>query len=561
MALGSTACGWACPLGALVCATLVAAATARVPRGSAALDPAPRALAAAHAARLGAVGAAPNISWWQTVRDTSDRLTPQRAPLAWQPGPCAARPVDGNTTFATLDAGTTFQTIFGFGGAITESAVYVFSGLDAAAQQEVVASLWGENSNGTSLRYSTGRLTIGSCDFALEYYNYNEMRGDVNMTNFTIAHDQAALIPFILNATAAAQAAGRPLRFVASPWSPPAWMKTNYPLNNYTITAMSCFPLGPLDCTLIPEYQPAYALYLSKYLSAYTAAGVSIWAITPQNEPQPQTGTLTYEGMLFDFSAELEFVAEYLGPQLAADHPDVHILIFDHNTADAVGYATPILADPVASSYVSGVALHWYEQPNEDPMNELHALFPDKFLLATEATAARGTADGWFKDEVGQWSVGEFYGTYILNDLNAWSVGFIDWNFMLDERGAPSHADPTGELCEGLIPCGSDSMLIVDTTVSPHQVYKQPFYWAMGHVSRFVPPGSLRVGFNVTRAPGSNTTAPTPVLGSAFLTPDGSTAMILMNPGNYSEELCLSDARFGTVRGVLPPHSFQTWVY
>ena len=127
-----------------------------------------------------------------------------------------------------------------------------------------------------------------------------------------------------------------------------------------TASRQSCFPLGPLDCALLEWAMPAYALYLSKYLSAYAAAGVNVFGITVQNEPQPQTGTLTYEGVFMPFTTEATFVAEHLGPQLAADHPDTKIFIFDHNMGDEMLlYAVPILADANASKYVDGVAFHW----------------------------------------------------------------------------------------------------------------------------------------------------------------------------------------------------------
>ena len=488
--------------------------------------------------------AATNASVWRTAKDTGDRLSPQ-PPLQWAPN--APTPMPGiNSTRVTLAPNLTFQTVFGFGGAITESAVYVFSKLNASAQESLIADLYGENADGTSLRYSTGRLTIGSCDFALGYYNYNEMVNDTTMSNFTIAHDEVAIIPFILRAQNATAAAGRPLRFVSTPWSPPAWMKSN--------NGMSCFPLGPLDCALIPEFQPAYALYLSKYISAYKNAGIDIWGITVQNEPQPQTGTLTYEGMWFPFTAELEFVGEYLGPQLAADHPDVKIFVFDHNQADAYWYAAPILADPVASKYVAGTAYHWYSGPDWSALDLLSKDFPDKLLLATEATVGREETSDFFKPSAMVWDHGEYYGTFMINDLIHSAIGFIDWNILLDQHGAPDHGDPTGELCEGIIPCGSDAMLIADLSVSPPVVYKQAFYWYFGHLSRFVPPGSVRVGSTLERTTGGAT----PLIGVAFATPDGGTALVLQNSQNTTEHVDFEDPRAGFLALDLPPRSIVT---
>jgi glucosylceramidase len=318
---------------------------------------------------------------------------------------------------------------------------------------------------------------------------------------------------------------------------------------------MSCFPLGPLDCALVPEFQPAYALYFSRYLSAYKAAGVDVWGVTVQNEPQPQTGTLTYEGMWFPFTAELEFVAEYLGPQLEADHPDVKIFIFDHNQADALWYAAPILADPVASRYVAGVAFHWYSGPDWGPLDELARSFPNALLLASEATVGREDRADFFKPSAMVWAHGEYYGTFILNDLLHNSVGFIDWNVLLDQYGGPDHGGP--DLCEGLIKCGSDAMLIADLSASPPVVYKQAMYWYMAHVSRFVPPGSVRLGATLARVGGSNST--TPLLGVPFATPGGGTALVLQNGLDTHEMVAVDDAREGHLGWIdLPPHSIVT---
>lgn len=137
---------------------------------------------------------------------------------------------------------------------------------------------------------------------------------------------------------------------------------------------------------------------------------------------------------------------------------------------------------------------------------------------------------------------------------------YSDWNILLNEHGAPDHGDPTGELCEGLIPCGSDAMLIADTTVSPPVVYKQAFYWYMAHVSRFVPPNSTRIGAALARE-GSNAT--TPVLGAAFLTPAGSTVLVLQNAQDTAEQVAVDDPRAGSLGWVeVPAHSIMTleWV-
>jgi glucosylceramidase len=214
------------------------------------------------------VGASVPIARWQSSRD-GDRL--KQLPIINFVAPSPAPP---NSSILLINASILHQTIWGFGGGITESAVTVFNKLDPISQKTLLDDLYGDNTYGTSLRYTGGRLTIGSCDYSLNYYNYDDTANDSSLQNFSITHDEAEIIPFIRRAQETAAATGRELRFVSTPWSPPGWMKTN--------GRMSCFPLGPLDCALLPQFESAWALYLSKYLTAYESAGVNVWAITVQ---------------------------------------------------------------------------------------------------------------------------------------------------------------------------------------------------------------------------------------------------------------------------------------
>ena len=202
-----------------------------------------------------------------------------------------------------------------------------------------------------------------------------------------------------------------------------------------------------------------------------------------------------------------------------------------------------------------------YDGPNWAAVAELHSLFPGVMYLATEATAAMGARGSpwWMPNTTAGsawWATGEFYGTYLLNDLLSWTSGFIDWNILLDQNGAPDHGDPTGELCEGIITCGSDAMLIADVTASPPTVHKQAFFWYMSHVSRFVPPGSVRVGCSLAGAAGG---AAGNVTAAAFATPANTTVFVVMSTFDDAREVTLSDARFGVVQATVAPHSIETW--
>lgn len=312
------------------------------------------------------------------------------------------------------------------------------------------------------LHYNMARLPIGSCDFSLGNYNYDGSSGDANLTQFSIDHDKERIIPFIQQANATImKRSGDALNIVASPWSPPNWLKEN--------KSPYC-PLGCVNCVLKEEYKRTWALYFSKFISAYNAQGINIWGVTIQNEPEycPRT----YEAMHFTPETQRDFLKDRLGPKLSNDHPDVNILIYDHNKDHVVTWVQTILSDPAAAKYVWGTAIHWYSGDQFDNVNKAHNLFPEKPILATEATEVREenpTNPAWKK--------GEHYAHDIIGDMNNWVVGFIDWNLILDMVGGPNHLGP--DECEGPVKCGSDAMLLADT--DKQIVYPQVFYYYMGH--------------------------------------------------------------------------------
>ena len=349
--------------------------------------------------------------------------------------------------------------MLGFGGAFTESASYVFSKLNATLQAKVLAMYYSESGIG----YNMARLPIGSCDFSLRTYTYDDVKGDSNLTEFTIEHDQELIIPLIKRAMETRQQwTSESLDIVASPWSPPAWMKTN----DLPYCSQGC-----AVCTLKSEYDSTWALYFSKFLSAYANEGIQIWGITVQNEPEYCPPD--YEGMNWEPDTERDFLKDYLGPQLKKDHPDVNILIYDHNKDDVVEWAQTIYSDSDAAQYAWGTAVHWYSGDQFNNLNTTHFLYPDKPILATEATEARET-----DPQNPLWSKGEHYAHDIIGDMNNWVVGFIDWNLILDMLGGPNHKGP--DECEGSDKCGSDSMMLADA--ANQVVYPQVFYYYVGHI-------------------------------------------------------------------------------
>lgn len=222
----------------------------------------------------------------------------------------------------------TYQSVLGFGGAFTDSASNVFSKLNSTLQSQVLDMYFSED----GLHYNMARLPIGSCDFSLENYNYASTSGDTNLTQFSIDHDKSHIIPFIQRANDTIRKwSGDSLNIVASPWSPPNWLKEN--------NSPYC-PHGCGRCVLIGNSKETWALYFSKFISAYNAEYINIWGITIQNEPEYCPGD--YEAMHFSPKTQRYFLKDHLGPRLSNDHPNVNILIYDHNEDDVVEWAQTI---------------------------------------------------------------------------------------------------------------------------------------------------------------------------------------------------------------------------
>eukprot|EP01102_Stenamoeba_stenopodia_P021005 TRINITY_DN8360_c0_g1_i2.p1 TRINITY_DN8360_c0_g1~~TRINITY_DN8360_c0_g1_i2.p1 ORF type:complete len:541 (-),score=113.19 TRINITY_DN8360_c0_g1_i2:46-1668(-) len=430
----------------------------------------------------------------------------------------------------SVDTTQTFQAIEGFGAAFTDSVAYVFWKLDEKTQQQILDSFFGP----AGLNYTLCRLTINSCDFSVGSYSYDDTPNDYNLTAFSIAHDQEQIIPLI---KLAQNATGNYLRFFSTPWSPPAWMKSNNAMRN------SKMP-GLIQDPLIFE---SWALYFSKYISAYEAEGVDIWGITIQNEPHvadqfPFIGD--YECCGFNSTNEKEFLKNYLGPRLRADHPGVKIMIHDDQKEMLVDFVTDIMSDPEAAQYVWGAAYHWYGDflKNYQYLAQLHDMYPNLPTLATEATL-----EAYWK-QTDKWLQGQYYAIDIIGDLNNWAMGWIDWNFLLDVDGGPQHS---------LGPCDAPIRANYDT----QELYYGDQYWHFGHFSRYLPQGSLRVLSqlqNATIAP-----PPEPLQFTSFVSSvDDSVVVIVLNLNNIDLTYELFDVKGGRVAEItIPANGIQTLIY
>ena len=414
-----------------------------------------------------------HLAVYRTARDSGERLARQ-PDVAWQP---ATPTVEGECSL-TLDAGRTFQTIEGFGGAFTEAAAVTLGKLPPALQEEVLRAYFDpQHGHG----YTLCRTHINSCDFALGNYAYADTADDFELRHFSLQRDREALLPMIKSAQ---RLAGPGLKLFASPWSPPAWMKTTGQMNR--------------GGQLRAECRQVWARYYVRYIQEYAREGVSIWGLTIQNEP---AATQSWDSCVYSAEEERDFLRDHLGPTLEqAGLAGVKVIVWDHNRNLLYERVAPIFDDPAAARYAWGAGFHWYSNDCFGNVQAVHDRWPDKALLFTEGCQEGGPHHG-------RWGLGERYARSLINDLNRWTVGWVDWNMLLDETGGPNHVR---NFCSAPI--------LADTQAGC--VHYQTSYYYIGHFTRFIRPGAKRIVTACTRDE---------VEASAFLNPDGTLAAVIMN--------------------------------
>jgi len=387
---------------------------------------------------------------------------------------------DEHTPTIMLDKDKQFQTIVGIGGALTDASAETFYKMSKAKQQEMLTSLFDkEKGNGFSLN----RTNIHSCDFSSGSYTYAEVAGDKELKHFTIDHDKQFKIPFI---KAAMKTAGNDFTLFASPWSPPAWMKSNKDMLQ--------------GGKLLPEYYQTWADYFVKFVREFEKENIPIWGLTVQNEPM---AVQPWESCIFTAQEERDFVKNYMGPTLhKAGLADLKLMIWDHNRGIMYQRAKTVYDDPETSKYVWGTGFHWYVGDHFDNVRLLHDAYPDKALVFTEGTEAT-----FNMDSVMLWKWGEMFGKSIINDLNNWTQGWTAWNVILDEKGGPNHV---GNFCMAPIICD---------TQKDSLIYMNSFYY-LGHFSKFIRPGARRI---VCSSNDDN------LIATAFRNTDGKIAVVVMN--------------------------------
>ena len=404
-----------------------------------------------------------------------------------------------------LDDSKTYQEMIGFGGAFTESSAYNLIRINKEQREQAIKAYFDPVDG---LGYTIGRVSIHGCDFSLNSYTYIE-EGDKDLKTFDISRDEKWVIPLIHDAE---KHAGQKIEILASPWSPPAFMKDN----NSMI----------FGGKLLPEYMQSWANYYVKFIEEYRKRDIKIWGITVQNEP---AAVQRWDSCIYSGEEERDFVKNYLGPTMQnSDAKDVNILIWDHNRDIMVERASAVLSDPEAAKYVWGTGFHWYVSEEFENVGKVHDMFPDKGLLFTEGCQEGGVH--WKS-----WKTGERYARNMIGDFNNWCQGYIDWNLFLDNTGGPNHVN---NLC--------DSPIIVD--IFPQNLVYQSSYYYIGHFSKYVKPGAYRIGQENNNKN---------LQSVAFKNTDGSVALIVMNETTKKEKYTVS-YQDKTYQVEMNPHSIHT---
>ena len=402
---------------------------------------------------------------------------------------------DAAPVTVTVDDSHEFQRMEGFGASFTESsAVLVHDRLPPGARDDLMRRLFDTD---TGIGLSLVRQPMGASDFALDNYTYDDVPGgDPTLASFSVARDDSAVVPLLVQARQLNPA----LRVIGTPWSPPGWMKSSRSM---------------IGGTLDPAAYDPYARYFLRFVQEYVARGIPVSAVTVQNEPHYSPAT--YPGMLLPAAQEAEFVGLHLGPTFAAAGIDTSILAFDGNW-DGTAHALDVLADPVARRFLSGTAFHCYagDPARQDDVHDAH---PDKAIYVTECSGGAWSTD--FGANL-KWGVH----TLIIEAVRHWANGVLTWNMALDQDAGPTNGGCQD--CRGVV--------AIDTVTS--RITYNVEYFVLGHASKFVLPGAVRVASTCDRRDH--------VENVAFRNPDGSQVLIVLNPAGepHTFSVSCSDGAF-----------------
>ena len=415
------------------------------------------------------------MDFWLTKGNQSVMLQKQSSILAFSTTP-------NNYSNIEVDETKTFQSIDGFGYTLTGGSAQVINQLNTQKRQELLQELFGSGQNSISVSYL--RISIGASDLDPAPFTYDDLSNgqtDLNLEKFSLAPNKNDVIPMLKEILAI----NPNIKILATPWSPPVWMKDN---NSF------------IGGSLQPQYYGVYAQYFVKYIQQMKAEGITIDAITPQNEPLHPGNN---PSMLMTASQQADFIKNHLGPVFHNANLNTKIITYDHN-CNKPEYPIAILNDAAAYPYIDGSAFHLYEG-DIDALSTVHNAFPNKNVYFTEQyTGSSGTFDGDLK-----WHLRNV----VIGSMRNWSKNALEWNLANNASFGPN--TPGGcTTCKGAL-----------TVVSSDSFTRNVGYYIIAHASKFVPAGSVRIASNLSGN----------LQNVAFKTPEGKKVLIVENDGNASE--------------------------
>lgn len=438
------------------------------------------------------------IEYWQTNADETLKLQKQNNLVFDNP--------QNNFQNILINPSEKFQTVDGFGYTLTGGSVEVINQLSPAKKKELLQDIFGKSEQSIGVSYL--RLSIGASDLNSSVFSYDDVpagQTDEDLSEFSLAKDQP-----VIDMLKEILAINPDIKIIGAPWSPPIWMKDNG---------------KSIGGSLKTEYYQVYAEYFVKYIQEMKKNGITIDAITPQNEPLHPGNN---PSMYMTAEQQRDFIKNNLGPAFRAANIATKIVLYDHN-CDKPEYPITILQDPEAAQYVDGSAFHLYAG-DVSALGVVKKAFPNKNLYFTEQwTGSTGTFAGdfiWHTKNV------------IIGTMRNWSKIALEWNLANDAQFQPF--TPGGcTQCKGAI-----------TINSSDSYTKNVAYYIIAHASKFVPQNSQRI--SSTQVGNLSTVA--------FRTPEGKIALIVLNEGTEVENFNITfDGK--SVATSLPSNSVATYTF
>jgi glucosylceramidase len=421
-----------------------------------------------------------------------------------EPNPGSGLP----TAEISLYPDSTFHSLDGFGFTLSQGSATHFLAMSDSARKAALQELFGEGEK--DIRISYLRLSVAASDLNAFPFSYNDLKDpratDPTLSQFSLSYDTLDVLPILKQILAV----NPEIKLMASPWSPPTWMKDNKDTRGGS---------------LLPQFEASYAQYLVKYIQEMDKRGFIIDALTIQNEPL-HPGNNPSLLMLADQQAR--FIGEYLGPAFQKAGIRTKIIVYDHN-ADRPDYPIAVLSDSKANPYIDGSAFHLYGGAIE-ALSEVHQAFPDKHVYFTEQwVGAPGNMEGDIA-----WHIKNL----LIGAPRNWAKTVLEWNISSNPSLSP-HTDRGGcDRCLGAI------------TIDGDAVTRNPAYYVIAHASKFVDPGSHRIG----------STMPAGLPNVAFIRADGKQVLIVHNDSNATKQFEVrSDNQH--FNASLPAGATGTWLF